>query len=398
MIGARMLGDLGADVIKIEPPGGSPSRIPPFYKDTPDPEKSLFWFAYNMNKRGITLDINKVDGQEIFKELVKTADIVMESFLPGYMGQLGLGYDDLSKIKPELIMTSITPFGQTGPKAHYKGSDLTEWASGGYLYICGNLDRAPTWISFPQAGLYGGSEASVGAMTALWHRLNTGEGQYVDVSIQECMMSPTLNTLQMWDTNKVEFHRTGGAMYIPSTGVRQPIYFKCKDGYALVLLQGGNDPFVSSSARLVKWMDEEGMASDWLKQVNWRVDYNASIMGQETADRVGAEVENFTITKTKAELFEEGAVNRNILIAPLYNTKDIREDIQPQSRGYWVKVEHPELNESLTYCGPFLHLTETPIEYRRRAPLIGEHNEEIYGQELGLSTEKLALLSKEGVI
>ena len=112
----------------------------------------------------------------------------------------------------------------------------------------------------------------------------------------------------------------------------------------------------------------------------------------------GAEVDKFTMTKTKAELFEEGAINRGILIAPLYNTKDISEDIQLQSRGYWVKIEHPELNESLTYCGPFLQLTETPIEYRRRAPLVGEHNEEIYGQELGLSTEKLASLKKEGVI
>ena len=141
MIGGRILGDLGADVIKVEPPGGSPSRIAPYYKNLPDPEKSLYWFAYNMNKRGVTLDINKADGQEVFKRLVKTADVVIESFEVGIMEQLGIGYNDLCKVKPDIIVTSITPFGQKGPKARYKGCDLVAWASGGYLYVCGDSDR-----------------------------------------------------------------------------------------------------------------------------------------------------------------------------------------------------------------------------------------------------------------
>lgn len=388
MIGARMLADLGANVIKIEPPGGSLSRIAPFYKDIPDPQKSLYWFAYNLNKRGITLDLTTSKGQDIFKKLAESADAVMESFSPGYLDSLGLGYGELVKIKPDIIMTSITPFGQSGPKAHYKGSDLTAWASGSYLYICGNPDRSPVWISFPQAMLFGGAEAAVGTLTALWHRGETGEGQHVDVSLQECAMSPTMNAMQMWDLNEVDFHRLGGYMYIPSTGVRQPIYFKCQNGYVMILLQGGNEPFVSSSGRLVQWMAEEGMASDWLKEVNWVVDYNAATMGQEIADRVGAEVEKFTLTKTKAELYEEGAIKRRLLLAPLNNTKDISEDKQLQSRQYWVKVEHPELAESLTYCGPFVRMSETPILYRRKAPLTGEHNEGVYGGKSGLYKQK----------
>jgi crotonobetainyl-CoA:carnitine CoA-transferase CaiB-like acyl-CoA transferase len=133
MIGPRMLGDLGADIIKIEPPGGSASRIAPFYKEIPDPEKSLFWFAYNLNKRGITLDITKPEGQRFFLQLVKTADVIIESFEPGYMCRLGLGYEQLCDIKPDIIVTSITPFGQNGPKSHYKGSDLSAWASGGLI-------------------------------------------------------------------------------------------------------------------------------------------------------------------------------------------------------------------------------------------------------------------------
>lgn len=299
MIGAKILGDLGADVIKIEPPGGSPSRIAPFYKDIAEPEKSLSWFAYNINKRGITLDLTKVDSKKKFKKLIETADVVMESFSPGYMKRLGLGYEDLCQIKPDIIMTSITPFGQNGPKSHHKGSELTAWASSGYLYICGNPDRAPTWISCPQAFLHGGLEAAVGTMTALWHWQLTGEGQYVDVSLQESAMSPNMNVLQMWDVLKLNFRRIGGYMFVPSTGVRQPVYFKCKDGYVLILLQGGSEPFMSSSARLVEWMVEEGMASYWLKKIDWAIDYDANKMTQDTADQGGAEVERFTLTKTK---------------------------------------------------------------------------------------------------
>jgi len=127
LVGGENFADLGADVIKVEPPRGSPSRnVGPFYKDVPDPEKSLFWFAYNTSKRGITLDIEKADGQETFKRLVKTADIIIESFPVGYMDGLGLGYSVLEELRPEIVMTSITPYGQSGPKAHYKGSDLAE--------------------------------------------------------------------------------------------------------------------------------------------------------------------------------------------------------------------------------------------------------------------------------
>jgi len=381
MVGSKILGDLGADVIKIEPEGGSKSRIAPYYNNIIDPEKSLYWFAYNMNKRGITLDISTAEGQEKFKSLIKSTDIVMESFQPGYMEQLGLGYSDLSKINPGIIMTSITLFGQSGPKAHYKGSDLTAWASGSYLYICGNEDRAPTQISFPHAFLHGGAEAAVGSMTALWYRQLTGEGQHVDVSMQECAMSPTLNVLQMWDVSGVEFRRCGGSMFIPSTGVAQTIYFECKDGYVLIMAQGGNEPFVSSLKRLFEWMDEEGMADDWIRSLDPAVDYNATTMTQETVDRGAAAITKFTETKTKAELYIEGAIKRRILLAPLYNTKDIYEDLQLKFRNYWEGVEYQQLKESLAFCGPFIKLSETPITYRRRSPLIAEHNNEVYGQD-----------------
>lgn len=398
MIGARLLAELGADVIKIEPPGGSPSRVAPFYKDITDPEKSLFWFAYNVNKRGITLDIKTVDGQELFKRLVRGADVVMESFEPGYMASLGLGYEDLVTIKPDIIMTSITPFGQNGPKAHYQGCDLTAWASGGYLYICGEPDRAPIWISFPQASLHAGAEAASGTMAALWHRQMTGEGQQVDVSMQECVVAIDFNTPEIWDLNRVEFTRSSTRLNVGTKGVQTTQIWLCKDGYVLLIPQAGAEPFLGSTRRLVKWMEEENMAPDWLRAIDWAEDYSAATLTQDMVNRVEGAFGQFLITKTKMELFEEGALKRRIFTAPIANVKDITENPQLQSRDFWVTVDHPELGESLTYCGPSVRLSETPLKYAGRAPLIGEHNADIYGKELGISSKKLSHLTKAGII
>src|SRR4030042_1943872 len=178
MLGGKLFADMGADVIKIEPPDGSASRIQPYYKNTPDPEKSLFWFSYNTNKRGITLDLQKPESREIFKKLAAKVDIIIESSTAGYMDDLKLGYADICKVKPDIIYVSISPFGQTGPKAHYLASDLSSVASSGYLNACGDPDRAPVWIGCPESCQYAGAEAAIGAMMAYWYRLNTGEGQF----------------------------------------------------------------------------------------------------------------------------------------------------------------------------------------------------------------------------
>ena len=144
----KLFGDLGADVIKVEKPGGDPSRnLGPFYHDEVDPEKSLNWFAFNTSKRGITLDIEKSEGQELFKKLVKTADFVIESFPPGYMDNLGLGYSDLEKVNPGIIMAAITPFGQTGPYRDLKAPDIVLWAMGGRMFAIGDADRPPLRMS-----------------------------------------------------------------------------------------------------------------------------------------------------------------------------------------------------------------------------------------------------------
>ncbi|RLB00442.1 MAG: CoA transferase, partial [Deltaproteobacteria bacterium] len=186
----RMLADLGLDVIKIENPGGDDCRnYGPFYKDIHEPEKSLFWFFYNMNKRGITLDITKSEGQVLLKRLVEKADAVIESFSPGYLGGLGLDYDSLTRVNPQIIMTSITPYGQNGPYKNRKLSDLVANAVGGYAYITGPSDRAPVRISgVDQSYCHAGSHAAVGTLIALIHRNRFGSGQQVDVSIQESVV------------------------------------------------------------------------------------------------------------------------------------------------------------------------------------------------------------------
>jgi crotonobetainyl-CoA:carnitine CoA-transferase CaiB-like acyl-CoA transferase len=397
LLGGRLLADLGADVVQVEPPAGSPSRIAPYSKNTPDPERSLFWWAYAANKRGVTLDIAASEGREIFKKLALKADAIIESFPPGYLASLGLGYDDLAKENPGLVVASVTPFGQTGPKADWPASDLTVWASGAYLNACGDPDRAPVWISFPQTSLFGGTEAAIGTLAALHYRASSGEGQHVDVSLQESAVSPNLNVLQMWDVAGVEFHRLGGALYVPSTGVRQPIYFECADGYVMILVQGGNEPFVSSSSRLVDWMKEEGEAPDWLVNLDWKLHYDAATMGQDIADRVEAAVTAFTRTRTKQALYLEGAIQRRILMAPVASAKDIAEDAQLAARDYWRKLDHPDLGEQVVYCGPFISLSETPVRQTRRAPRRGEHNAEIYG-ELGITATDFETLRSRGII
>ena len=168
----KILGDLGADVIKVEKPGGDPARKRgPFYHDEPGPENSLLWWAYNTSKRGVTLDIETGTGQRLFKKLVEDADFVIESFPPGYMDSLGLGYRELEKINPGVIMVSISPFGQTAPYRDFKTSDIVAFAMGGRMYVTGDYDRPPVRISHhSQSYLNAAADAAVGAMLALYHR------------------------------------------------------------------------------------------------------------------------------------------------------------------------------------------------------------------------------------
>lgn len=236
----RILADLGADVIKVEKPGGEKARnIGPFYQNIPHPERSLYWFAYNLNKRGITLDIETKDGQEIFRRLAKTSDFVIESFPVGYMDKLGLGYSALSKLNPRLIMTSITPFGQTGPYKDCKASDIVCMAMGGLMYITGTPERPPVRITFPQAYLQASAHAAAATMIAHYYRETAGEGQHVDVSIQQCVTWGLANAIPLWELNQIILRRVGSYLSGRWTGTKQRLVWQCKDSYVLFVVMGG---------------------------------------------------------------------------------------------------------------------------------------------------------------
>ena len=390
----KLLGDLGADVIKIERPGGDSARsLGPFYHDEVDPEKSLFWFALNTSKRGITLDIETADGQEIFKRLVRGADFVIESFPPGYMDKLGLGYASLEKLNPGVIMVSITPFGQTGPYRDYKAPDIVAWAMGGKMYPHGDPGRPPIRIGHhSQAYLHAGAEAAVGAMMALNYREMTGEGQQVDVSIQEFVARTADQQVSIpWDTMMVNMDR--GGQYTP--GIRITRMWPCKDGYIVFNYWGGamgtlaNPPFVG-------FMDSEGMAPDFLRDYDWE-SLEFATATQEEIDRIEKPAAEFFKAHTRAELFE-GSLTHHFPLYPVNDISDVIKDVQLASRGYWVDIEHPELGTTIAYPGGLAHISEAPGRISCRAPLIGEHNQEVYEKESGLSMEEILLLKQARVI
>jgi crotonobetainyl-CoA:carnitine CoA-transferase CaiB-like acyl-CoA transferase len=392
----KLLGDLGADVIKIEKPEGDSARkIGPFLQDDPDPEKSLYWFAFNTNKRGITLDIETGKGLDIFRKLVKTADAVIESFNPGTMEKFGLDYSELKKLNPRIILTSITPFGQTGPYKDYKGADLICWALSGKLLITGDPDRAPVPIShIPHAWLHGSADGAVGTLMAIYRRSIAGEGQHVDVSIQESMEKVGYLSHLMWTLLNREAWR-GSVHRTPPSNTAVHFVWPCQDGYVLFFpFSGPLGPLATGT--VVAFMDREGMADDYIRKFDWSA-LDWGCISQEEADRLQDYFIRFFKTKTKAELFNE-AIKCDLLIQPVFTARDILDHPQLHHREYWQKVEHPGLSQPLIYPGGFVRATETICKIWRRAPLIGEHNKELFEGELGLSPENLIDLQRAGVI
>jgi crotonobetainyl-CoA:carnitine CoA-transferase CaiB-like acyl-CoA transferase len=375
----KQLADLGADVIKIEPPGGDPTRsLGPFYHNKVHPEKSLYWFQFNTNKKSITLNIASPKGKGIFKKLVKTADIIVESFPPGYLDSLGLGYPVLKKLNPRLIMTSITPFGQTGPYKDFKASDLIGLALGGFLFICGWEDEPPSRVGGSQAYHIASIHATTATLIALYHRDITGEGQHIDVSMQQCVAHSLQWVPQMYDLQKRIMVRSG------RLGV--PLQ-ECKDGWTnFIALFDWN--------LLVDWLKSGGGAADLDDDKFKDMDYQ---IRPEVRQHITEVTDAFTKSHDKRWVCEEGQ-NRGVIAIPCNNAKDVVENPQLVLRNYFVDVEHPELKDTLKYPGAPYRFAETPWKIRRRAPLIGEHNNEIYKKELGLTAKQIAALKGQGVI
>jgi crotonobetainyl-CoA:carnitine CoA-transferase CaiB-like acyl-CoA transferase len=234
-LASMMLGDLGADVIKVEPPEGSPSRrLPPFLDGAPEAERSLHYFAFNRNKRGITLDLRTGTGKADLLRLVESADFLFESAPPGAMAGLGLGFDDLRRVNPRLVYVSITPFGQDGPYANFAATDLTLSAMGGQAALQGVPERAPVRITVPQVWLHASSEAAVAALIAHARMLRTGEAQFVDLSAQTVMVWSMMNAMVAQAIHGRDFNRMGAVLQLGTIAL--PLCYECADGH---LVAGG---------------------------------------------------------------------------------------------------------------------------------------------------------------
>ncbi len=300
---------------------------------------------------------------------------------------LGLGYSELRRIKKDIILTSITPFGQKGPYRHYQASDLVVMGMSGELFMTGDSDRRPVNLSVPQACLHAGADAAVGSMLAHHHRRMTEEGQHVDVSMQQSAAWFLAQTVPHWEIDKLVLGRVG-TFRTSSRGTLQRQVWPCKDGFVFFFMIGGQQG-AKTCRQLVKWMQEEGMANEFLLTYEWEK-FDMASATQELIDRISQPIAEFFKTRTKKEALD-AAMSRNISICPLMGNHDLLNDPNLAARNFWAPIEHPELRMTIPYPKQFARSSENEMATRSRAPLIGEHNAEIYG-ELGLSMEKLELL------
>jgi benzylsuccinate CoA-transferase BbsE subunit len=378
----KIMADLGADVITIEPPEGASMRHQgPFYHDQADPERSLCFWYFHTNKRSITLNPEMPEGQELFRRLVQTADVLVETCPPGSLDHLRLGYTHLHALHPTLVMTSITGFGSTGPYSHYQAPDIVGLAMGGLMYLCGESDGPPV----PPGGMQGNHLAALngvtGTLIALWHRELTGAGQHVDVSMQAAVANTLETTHQTYDFNREvrrRFgHRREAAAYI----------LPCQDGYIALLCASK-----LGWPQLVGWMQDEG-CGDAVSDQRLLDD----VYRFEHEDEVHEALQAFFATRTKQAIYTE-AQRRRLPLAPVNTPRDLAESPQLQARDFFVEVEHPELGATVRYPGAPYVLSETPWRLRSRPPALGAHNLDVYVRELGLSHDELTALGAAGII
>jgi len=395
---AQILGDLGADVIQVEPPGGSPARtLGPFFQDQPDPNRSLYWWAYNRNKRSITLDYTRSEGRELLLRLAKDAHFVIESDMPGQLASLGAGYTDLAAKNPALIGVSITPFGQGGPKANYADADLIVLAAGGPLVLAGDDDRPPVRVSIPQGYLHACADAALGALAAHHERCLSGLGQHVDISAQQSLALATQSGILAAPLGADEYRRAAGGL--KAGNMIAQLVWPAKDGFISCTFLFGSALGVFTT-NLMRWLGEQGWCDAATANRDW-IGFGAALAsGAEPMseyDRARKILSTFTASKTKAELLQL-AIEKGFLFAPISTIEDVVESPQLRARDYFQDLEHPELGRSFRYPGPFVKFSESPIKYRRRPPLIGEHNRDIYCGELELSELEFSQLQARGVI
>ncbi len=372
----RLLSGEGCDVVKVEPPGGSPSRrIGPFYQDKPDPNRSLFFWMYNRGKQGVTIDLSRPEGKALYLRLAATADVIVDAQGFGVMDGHGLGYQRVAEVKPDVVYCAITPFGQDGPWRDFKASDLVHLALGGGAYCIGydpvnavegqRVTEAPRWDTPPimpqawHAYCKAGEHASIGIAAAPLWRQATGQGQFIDVSIHDACAQSTEATVSRYIYYKMESPR------------RTPSQVKCSDGLYLNFMLGIPARVDLVVATLIKDGFGEGLGEP--------KDYSGpSPMPGRGSPAVTKAIRRWAAARPAVEAMRALQACRTIA-TPVYRPEDLPSDPQAIAREDFVEIEHPELGRSFLYPRHPRRQTVTPFRWGPRAPLVGEHNAEVLG-------------------
>ncbi|MBI2172341.1 MAG: CoA transferase [Chloroflexi bacterium] len=382
----KLLADFGADVIKVEPLSGDPARsLAPFFGDHPSLEGSLLHLYLNTSKRGVTLDLSLPTGRVLLQKLVAWADVLVESFKPGTLDALGLGYKDLSKIKPSIVVVSVTPFGQDGPYKGYRGSEIVEFALGGFMYTYGEYERPPLKHGGHQVQYHTGVNASVATMVAVYHQRATGEGQHVDVSSIETQAATLRDTTSLYAYMGAIRRRSPKEEVTGEGG--QGNMVASKDGYFM----GGEGGLPRAGLRTVEW-DE---VVDFLGNEELR-----SFATEEERRRRRGELRAIlqeTYAKRAKYDIVEGAQQHHFMFGPVETPADVVHSPQMAARGYFASVNHPTTGPIPFPGRPFI-MSETPWGAQRPAPLLGEHNHHVYCDLLGYTPQDLVSLHQLRVI
>ena len=377
----KLFADLGATVIKIEKPGGDASRLRgPFQNSGTHLKKSPSFYYYNTNKLSITLNLAKLEGKRLFLKLVERADVVVESYDKGYLEKLGIGFETLKKINKDLILASVTGFGQTGLRGHYKTCDLVSAAFGGQMYVTGSPSSHPLKIHGEQSYLTASLFTAIGILLSLRRRSKTGKGAFIDTSLQEAVVASLEHVMLRFFSDKKVTRRQGQRHWDSLFSV-----FPCKDGYIQMTL-------FENWETLVEWLERDGMAGDLTEAKYMDPDYRRS-----KVEHIVATLTRWTKNHTVGDLFKIGQLMR-FPWAPVQSPKQILECPQLKYRKFFSDIENPE--ESNTYKVPGLPFRFDPERSVpcRRPPDVGENNFQIFCNELGLSRDELEMLSDWGVI
>lgn len=377
-----IMADFGADSIKCEMPGsGDPNRgVPPFYSAAGDTESSAVFAGINRGKRSVTLDFRKPEGQELFRKLAAKADILIENFTPGTMAKWNLGYADICEVKPDIIYVSISGFGQFGPLHHKKGFDPVGQAMGGLMSVTGERDGRPLRAGTVIADDMAGWQAALGALAALQYRHSTGKGQQIDACLTDAQLYASSYAVMGYANANYLWQRNGNTL---GGGAPMNTYL-CADGEYVCIFAA----FDQQWQILCKMLGREDLIAD-PRTVDW-------INREKNADFIDGLIRAWLADQSAEEVVAkcDGA---GLIAAPVLGYDKIVENEHFQAREMIQKVEHP-LHGPLTHFGVADKFSVSPARIRSTAPLLGEHNEQIYQGELGLSEEELIALKKKGII